>query len=97
MQPSCISWTALAGCLGIESQQPGAAPQIYAVSLRKNLRLGDGLFIVGAHKRFVSAEVTSIAYSVSAIVSGITAVPAGRGTLSIAVCVRPSPPAGPSE
>ena len=54
--------------LGYRTDHPGSAPKLHTVTLRKTLGLGDGLFIVGAHQRFVSIEVTVIAYTVSAVI-----------------------------
>jgi hypothetical protein len=52
---------------GGRADQPGSAPKLYTVMLGKNLRLGDSLFIVGAHKRFIPVEMAVITYRVSAI------------------------------
>jgi hypothetical protein len=38
---------------GHRAYQPGSAPKLYTVALRKNLGLRDGLFIVGARQRLV--------------------------------------------
>jgi hypothetical protein len=54
--------------LGYRAYQSEAAPKLYTVAMCENLGLGEGLFIVGTHKRLVPIEVTVIAYSVSAVV-----------------------------
>jgi hypothetical protein len=53
---------------GYRAYQPESAPKLYTLaSARENLGLGDGLFIVGTHKRLVPAEMTVISHCVGAI------------------------------